>query len=148
MITLNAEARDSKIKPEVLRKNGKTPAVFYGRKQKSTPIAISATEYIKVWKKAGESTVVTLKLGDEELEALIYGIDKEPLTGAIRHADFYVFEKGQKMKIKIPIEFVGVAPAVKDMGGVLVRVLHELEIEAAPKDLPPVFSIDISSLVH
>jgi large subunit ribosomal protein L25 len=103
-------------------------------------------EFLKVWKKAGETAVVVLKTKEGPLESLIYAVDRNPVTGAPRHADFYVFEKGQKIKVKIPLEFTGSAPAVKDLGGVLVKVLREVEIEAAPKDLPQVLIVDISKL--
>ncbi len=145
-ISLQFEKRDAKVAPSTLRNAGRIPAVFYGRKQKSTPITIATRDFEKVWKKAGEHTVVNLQQGSEEVETLLHAVDKHPVTGIPRHADFYVFEKGQKLKIKIPIEFIGVSPAVKDLGAVLVKVVHNLEIEAAPKDLPQKLEVDISSL--
>ena len=145
-IALQFEKRDAKVAPNTLRNAGRIPAVFYGRKQSSTPITLSARDFEKVWKKAGENTVVNLQSGNEEVQALIHEVQKHPVTGIVRHVDFYVFEKGQKLKIKIPIEFKGVSPAVKDMGAVLVKVMYDLEIEAAPKDLPQKIEVDISSL--
>ena len=146
-ITLGVEPRDAKTNVVLLRKAGKMPAVYYGRKQASTPVTVSAVEFSKVLKKAGESSVVTLKTKEGVLDSLIYDVDRDPVTGALRHADFYVFEKGQKIKVKIPVEFSGVSPAVKELGAVLVKVLREVEIEAAPKDLPRVLIVDISKLV-
>ena len=113
-----------------------------------TPITISKSEFKKVWKEAGESSVIDLVGKDIEAEALIYDIDRDPVTDEPRHADFYVFEKGKKIEIAVPLEFIGIAPAVKDMGGTLVKVLHELEIEALPKDLPHNIRVDISSLLN
>lgn len=145
-IALQFEKRDAKVAPNTLRNNGLMPAVFYGRKQTSTPITLSVRDFEKAWKKAGENTVVNLQNKDEEVQALIHAVEKHPVTGAALHADFYVFERGQKLKIKIPIEFKGVSPAVKDMGAVLVKVMYDLEIEAAPRDLPQKIEVDISSL--
>jgi large subunit ribosomal protein L25 len=102
---------------------------------------------VKVWKEAGESSVVTLETPDGTQESLIHDVDLDPITGAPRHADFYVFEKGHKLEIDIPLEFTGVSPAVKDLGGTLVKVLHSLKIEAMPKDLPHNITVDISSLL-
>lgn len=147
MLTLNVEKRDFKTNLDVLRKSGKIPAVFYGPKEKTSPITVSTVDFIKVWKKAGESSVVVLKDGSHEHEALICDIDVHPVTGAPRHADFYVIEKGKKVKVHVPLVFEGVSPAVKDMGGILVKVLRDLEIEAAPKDLPHELKVDISALV-
>ena len=148
MFTLEVKKRDSSKTLSKLRQDGIVPAVFYGRKEKSTPIAIAQKEFLKVWKLAGESSVVTLK-GDigEEKQSLIEDVQRDPVTGVPIHADFYVFEKDHRLKIKVPIEFAGEAPAVKDLGGILVKVMHELEIESLPKDLPHTVSIDISALV-
>ena len=148
MIKLNVENRDKTQKSAVLRKAGKMPAVFYGKKEKSTPVIISKAEFKKVWREAGESSVIDLVGKNIEAEALIYDVDLDPVTDEPRHADFYVFEKGKKIEISVPLEFIGVAPAVKDMGGTLVKVMHEIEIEALPKDLPHNISVDISSLVN
>ncbi len=148
MITLSAEKRDIKTSVEDLRKAGKLPAVFYGPKEKSTSISISMKEFIKAFRQAGESSVIILKEGNEEHETLIYDVDVHPLTGAPRHADFYVIEKGKKVKVHVPLAYEGVSPAVKDLGGILVKVLRELEIEASPKDLPHELKVDITSLVE
>jgi len=146
MITLAVEKRTKDQKMEALRNKGLLPAVFYGPKEKSTPISVSRVEFTKVWKKAGESSVIILKDGAHEHEALIHEIDVHPVTGIPRHADFYVIEKGKKVKVHVPLTFDGVSPAVKDLGGILVKVMRELEIEAAPKDLPHDLSVDISAL--
>ncbi|MBX4198679.1 50S ribosomal protein L25 [Candidatus Parcubacteria bacterium] len=146
MLSLKVETRDLKTKPEDIRKAGFIPAVFYGKKEKSTPISIAKADFVKAWKTAGESTVVSLETPEGSVESLIHDIDFDPVTGAPRHADFYVFEKGHKVKVEVPIEFTGVSPAVKDQGGTLVKVLYALKIEAMPRDLPHGIEIDISPL--
>ena len=146
MITLTVEKREANTKLAEVRKQGFIPAVFYGHKQEATSISVKAVDFLKVWKQAGESSVINLTGKGIDHEVLIQAIDLDPVTDVVRHADFYVIEKGKKVKVKIPLEFIGVAPAVKDLGGILVKVLHELEIEAMPKDLPHDLKIDISAL--
>ena len=146
-ITIKAEVRTQLGKVEGLRKKGLFPAVFYGKKEKSTPIQILASEFKKVWKEAGESSVVTISLPDDKLDALIKDVQFDPVSGQPVHADFYVFEKGQKMEISIPIEFIGESPAVK-LGAVLVKTLHELKIKAEPANLPHAIEVDISGLLE
>ena len=148
MLTLKAEIRDIHTKPETVRKAGKIPAVFYGKKEATTPISIPKIDFLKVWNKAGESSVVTLEMPEGKKESLIQDIDLDPVTGNPRHADFYIFEKGHKVEVELPIELIGVSPAVKDLGGMLVKVLHELEVKAMPKDLPHNIEIDIKTLVN
>ncbi|OHA16653.1 MAG: hypothetical protein A3G52_03180 [Candidatus Taylorbacteria bacterium RIFCSPLOWO2_12_FULL_43_20] len=131
-----------------LRDRGEIPAVYYGRKEKTTPISVSRTEFIKIWKKAGESSIVSLSDGPETHDSLIKDVDVDPVTGVARHADFYVIEKGKKLEVDIPINYLGISPAVKDLGGILIKVMHELKIEAEPKDLPHNIDLDISVLTN
>jgi large subunit ribosomal protein L25 len=148
MLSLTVERRDAKARPENIRKTGKIPAVFYGPKEASTSVSIDAKEFGKAWKKAGKSSVIILKDGSAEHEALIHEIDVHPLSGEPRHADFYVIEKGKKIEVAVRLDFGGIAPAVKDKGGILVKVHREIEIEAAPRDLPHQLTVDISKLVE
>ncbi len=147
MLTLHYTGRDSTKKPEALRKSGSLPAVLYGPKEPSTPVTLTAIDFSKVWKSAGESSIILLKgPKGEEHEALIHDVALNPVSDQPLHADFYVIEKGKKLQISVPLVFTGVAPAVKDLGGTLVKVLHEVEIEALPKDLPHELTVDIASL--
>ncbi len=147
MINLQVKPRAVGESLENMREDGFMPAVFYGKKQESTPVSVAMADFLKVWKQAGESAVVTLKNeGSEDIEALIHDVDLDPISEMPRHADFYVFEKGHKIEIDVPLEFIGVSIAVKDLGGILIKVLHNVKIEAMPKDLPQKIEVDISSL--
>lgn len=147
MLSITIEKRETGKKGlYATRDAGKIPAVFYGAKEESTPIAVPAVEFLKLYRAAGESSVVILKDGSNEHQALIHDVAVDPVTGDILHADFYVIEKGKKVRVHIPLEFVGVSEAVKG-GAVLVKVLHEVEIEAEPAKLPHNVKVDISVLV-
>ncbi len=148
MLTLKTEIRSKADKLEKIREAGKVPAVFYGKKEASTPISIPKVEFLKVWKEAGESSVVTLETPTGAKESLIQDVDLDPITGVPRHADFYVFEKGHKVEVELPLEFVGIPAAVKDLGGMLVKVLYKIKIEAMPKDLPHNIEVDTSALAN
>lgn len=148
MLALKTEKRDTEIQLEALRKSGKIPAVFYGKKEASTPITVLEADFLKVWHEAGESSVVSLETPEGTKESLIQDVDLDPVTGNPRHADFYVFEEGHKVEVELPLEFTGVSPAVKDLGGSLVKVSHELSVTAMPKDLPHNINVDISSLIN
>jgi large subunit ribosomal protein L25 len=77
---------------------------------------------------------------------MIHEVAYHPVTGKPLHVDFYVIEKGKKVTTNVPLEFVGEAPAVKSLGGTLMKIMHEIEIEAMPKDLPHEIVADISVL--
>ncbi len=146
MIKLEAQKRDKTASLEALRKEGKMPAVFYGKKTESTPISISQKDFMKSWREAGESGVITIVTPAGSFDTLLKDVDIDPITDAPRHADFYVFEKGKKVEVAVPLDFVGVSAAVKDLGGNLIKTLHELKISAEPQNLPHDIKVDISSL--
>jgi large subunit ribosomal protein L25 len=143
---LTVAKRDSKKKAHSLRKEGVLPAVVYGRSEESTPIAIDRKQFEKVFRAAGESTVIVLKGLGGDKNALINEVDFDPVSGEPIHADFYAIEKGQKVTVSVPLEFEGTSPAVKDLGGILVKVMHELEIECDPTELPHSIHVDVSKL--
>ncbi len=143
---LTVEKRDKKTNSNTLRREGKLPAVVYGRSEESTPITLDRKVFEKLFREAGESTVITLKGLGANKDALIHEVSVHPVTGAAMHADFYAIQKGQTVTVSVPLEFEGVSPAVKDLGGTLVKVMHELEIECEPKDLPHFIVVDISRL--
>jgi large subunit ribosomal protein L25 len=147
MFKLKVEKRDIKENLGALRGASKIPAVYYGPKDPSTPIKLTLSDFKKAWKTAGESTVISLEGNGVDAEVLIQDVDLDPVTDVPIHVDFYAIEKGKKLKVDVPLEFVGVASAVKDLGAVLVKVLHTVEIEALPKDLPHKLEVDISGLI-
>ncbi len=145
MLKLSVQKRQKGSAKEV-RNTGEIPGVFYGPKAESTPISIKEVEFMKAWKAAGESSVITLLEGSEEHDALIHDVASNPVTDKVEHVDFYVIEKGKKVSVAMPLDFIGESPAVKNLSGILIKVIHELEIEAMPKDLPHSIEVDISSL--
>jgi len=147
-INIKAEKRVKLGKLKAVRSEGFLPAVYYGPKNESTPIKINKVDFIKAWKNAGESTVINLATPEGDLDALIHDVDLDPLTNEPRHADFYIFEKGHKVEIEIPIEFIGVSPAVKDLGGSLMKILRELKIKSTPANLPKQIEVDISPITE
>jgi large subunit ribosomal protein L25 len=147
MLKLIAQERDTKASPRSFRKKGLLPAVFYGPKEKSMAIILNKIDFVKTLREAGESTVIELKTPKGEKEVLIHEVAYEPVRGEPIHVDFYVPEKGKKVAVHVPLEFFGTSLAIKDLGGTLVKVLHEIEVEALPKDLPHDIKIDIGALV-
>jgi len=145
-ISLSASKREVTGKAvKSLIKEGNIPAVVYGPKQGAIAISVVARDFDKVLKAAGESTVVELAGLGEPMQVLIHDVDRDPITNTPRHADLYAIEKGAKVEVAVQLSFVGESPAVK-AGANLVKVMHEIEIEAAPADLPHSIEVDISSL--
>jgi len=144
---LTVEKRANDVKAKALRDKGVLPAVVYGRSEESTPIAIDLKTFSKLYRAAGESSVITLKGLGADKQVLIHDVSFDAVSGAPIHADFYAIQKGQKVTVSVPLEFDGVAPAVKDLGGILTKVMHEIEVTCEPADLPHAIHVDITKLV-
>jgi large subunit ribosomal protein L25 len=132
--------------PKETSKEGFIPAVYYGSHSASVSVFINAKEFTKVLASEGASSSVSLVTVNGNETAMIQDVQLHPVKGHVIHADFFVLEKGQKVHVKTPIEFIGESAAVK-AGGVLVKVLHELSVEGDPAKLPHEFTVDLSALV-
>ncbi|MFA6076646.1 MAG: 50S ribosomal protein L25 [Candidatus Paceibacterota bacterium] len=146
MFVIKAEKRGLDAKLGILRNSGKIPAVFYGAGKETTSVSISNVEFKKVWRDAGESSAVKVAMPDGDINVLIHEVQVDPVTDEPIHVDFLVIDMKKKIRVKVPIIFEGVSNAVKSGIGNLVKVLHEIEIEALPADLPHNLSVDISKL--
>lgn len=162
MNKLTATMRSKKDKLSTIRNNGMVPAVVYGARVENTLISVSSIDFEKILKIAGESSTIVLELKNDEAEkvlptsrtesikkidVLIHEVQVDPIKGFPIHIDFLAIDMNKPVEVTIPIEFTGIAPAEKDGLGVLVKVMHEVEIEALPKDLPHNFSVDLSTLI-
>ena len=146
MITLEVQGREAHKNVAEARKAGLIPAVFYGTHTKSTPVYVNQTTFTKIFKEAGESTIVTLDTGKEKISSLIHDVQREPVSNKISHVDFYTIEANQTLRVQVHLEFVGVSEAVKSLGATLVKTMHEVEVECLPQALPHSIEVDISSL--
>src|SRR3989338_2192762 len=146
-IELNADTRTvlgSKVKS--IRNSGLIPAVLYGKGQEVLNLQVPIKDFSKVLNEAGESTLVYINVDGKSYPTIIHDVAKDPVKDDIIHADFYKVSLTEKIKTKVPVVFVGESPAVKDLAGIFVRNVNELEVEALPQNLPYEISIDISSL--
>ncbi|TAK94850.1 50S ribosomal protein L25 [Patescibacteria group bacterium] len=147
-IKLAAQSRD-KSSPLVraMRKAGRIPAVIYGNKIESISLDVSALDFKKVFTKAGESTVITVDVdGGKSVNAIIQDVQLDPLSGAVSHIDFFQVRMDEKIEATIPLEFVGESKAIKEMGGVLVKSIDEIEVSCLPADLPHAIEVNLAAI--
>ncbi len=129
-----------------LRRQGILPGVLYGNNFQARNIQLPLKEFQKVYTEAGESTLIYLKLDDESYPVIIHDVAVDAVRDSYIHVDFYKVRLDEKIHAKIPVEFVGESPAVKDFGGILVKNITEVEVEGFPQDLPHNFTVDLSVL--
>jgi large subunit ribosomal protein L25 len=155
MINLSAKIRkDLGKKVNNLRKKGILPAVLYGPKIKNFSLELDLKEFEKVYREAGESSLVSLNVdfsGEQEkikkkFIVLIHEVKFDPLTDGPIHVDFYQPKLDEEITATIPVVFEGEAPAVKDLGGTLVKNIQEVEVKALPQNLPHEIKVNVERL--
>lgn len=131
-----------------LRREGLTPAHLYGKGVDSLPLAVETPVLYRVLAQAGRSVPVSVRVdGDSQPRiAFVSGVQRDPVTSQVLHVDFYQVSLTEKVRMSVPIALTGEAPAAKMAGGVLVKALETLEVEALPLDLPRQVAVDVSKL--
>lgn len=147
MNKLTATKRSKTDKLAIIRSNGMVPGIVYGARVENQMISVSSVEFEKILKVAGESSTIILEIDKgEKIDVLIHDIQVDPVKGYPVHIDFLAIDMNKSIEVNIPIEFTGIAVAEKNGLGVLVKVIHEIEVEALPKDLPHNVIVDVSVL--
>ena len=148
MITLNATKRTETGKASRrLSDEGKMPAIVYGPNHKAEAVTLILTDFTKILRNEGESTVVEITGLGASFQALIQEIDHDPVTNIPRHADLYAIKKGAKVTVSVPLLFTGESGAAK-AGASIVKVMHELEVEADPSKLPHEIEVSLDALAE
>jgi len=145
LVLESREAKGKKLAP--FRKEGKLPVVVYGHDIKeSGNYFVDMKTFKKVYEAAGESSVVTLEFDGKTKDTLIHDVAVHPVTDEPLHADFLSIDTSKPVEVAVELNFVGVSPAVKNFGGLLIRVVHELEISVLPKHLVHSIDVDLTKL--
>lgn len=147
-IKLEAKKREERgRKTNKGRKQGLVPAIVYGKVIKSQSLWINDLDFQRLLKKSGKSVIIELSIeGKDSRNVIIHEIQKNPVSEKHIHVDFYQVRMDEKIEAEIILEYISEAPAVKELGGVLVKNMDKLEVECLPADLPSHIDVDISLL--
>ncbi len=150
MSTLSASIRPPSGKEaKSLRHQGLIPGVIYGHGIENKSLAIDEKALNKVYRQVGETTLFDLVIdGQQPIKVLIQDIQRNPVSGSIQHVDFHQVRMDEKIEVDIPLKYVGEAPAVKELGGILVRAVSELKVKCLPKDLVNGIEVNLGSLAQ
>jgi large subunit ribosomal protein L25 len=149
-VEIQIEPRDSGSKGKVkeLRRQGKLPGVFYGPKAQAVPLELDRKEFLSRVADLEGSRLIRMKSASPLLAdrvALVKELQFHPVTGEVVHADFYEVDLTAKIRVKVPLHFVGKAEGVV-RGGILQPVVREVEVECLPMDIPEYFNVEVSAL--
>ena len=149
--TLNAEKRDGTGKgvARKLRQEGKIPGVLYGRELDSMHLSLDSHAAELLFRSISvDNTIVQLKVKGvkEPFETLVREIQTHPFKDTLLHVDFLRIQKGVMVDLNIPVHLVGVPVGVKQDGGVLEQIVHDLAVRCIPSQIPESFEVDVSAL--
>lgn len=149
-LELKAETRSTTGKGlGPLRRQGFVPAVVYGKGVEADPIQIEAKVLRKVLAQAGTHQLIALQIGSKKPRmTLARDIQIDAVKRNVVHVDFYAVNMREKVTAEVPLVFVGVSPAVKDLNGILVHSLSEVEIECLPADLISSIEVNVEGLTE
>jgi large subunit ribosomal protein L25 len=143
MYSLKAELREKK---ENVRNEGFIPVILYGPEIKENILLkVSELEFKKIYKEAGETSLIDLENNGKIYPVLVYDYENDPMTGEFIHIDFYSPNLKEEVEAEVPVELIGTAPAVS-LGGTLIQNIHILHVKALPSDLPHKIEVDVSKL--
>ncbi|MBT7275063.1 MAG: 50S ribosomal protein L25/general stress protein Ctc [Woeseiaceae bacterium] len=148
---LIAEMRDDRGKgaSRRLRHQGKVPAIIYGAGREPRALMFDHNKVLRELENASfYSSILTIKVGDKSRAAIVKDIQRHPSKKQILHIDLQRIVEDEKIRMQIPIHFLGEEEAVgvKIGGGSVSRLMTEIEVSCFPKDLPEFLEVDISEL--
>ena len=127
------------------RRSGKIPSVVYGRRDPLS-IVIDEHEFGSKFKAVSESTIIKLESPESAIEVLVKDYQEDIVSGRITHIDFYEVDQSRALRARVAVHVRGSSQGVRE-GGLLETLIHDLEIECLPKDLPEDIVVDVTPLM-
>jgi large subunit ribosomal protein L25 len=147
--TLAAEPREISGKRVAgLRREGRLPAVVFGRGLDSTSVSIDTHAFDLLRRKTGPNALVDLSIGGEKSQpVLIHGVQVHPVTRRPLHVDLFLVRMTEELTVDVPLVPVGESTAVSTDGGTLLHGIESVKVKALPDHLPQSIEYSIESLV-
>lgn len=131
-----------------LRREGKLPAILYGKHVETMPIEIDHREASRILHGLSPSALIQIQLDGDEHLALVREKQRDVILGTLMHVDFQAVSLTERVRSEVSIDLIGESPAVKNLGGILVTNVEQLDVEALPRDLPERIEVDVSNLLE
>ncbi len=131
-----------------VRMQGLIPAVVYGAGKESVAVTVDPKVITKIlYSDSGHNTIFDLAIeGAPASKGMIVEWQNEPIKGHLLHIDIKRIAMDKAMRVSVPVQLIGTPAGVKMGGGVLGQVLHEVEIECLPGDIPSHIDVDVAAL--
>ncbi len=133
---------------EAVRGEGLIPGILYGQGIEPVSVAVAYNIFSKLYNQAGESSLIDCQIegGKEPVKVIIQDVQFDPVKGRFIHFDLRQINMLQEMNVSVQLNFINEAPAVKELGGTLIKAHDSLEIKCLPKDLVSSINVDLNVL--
>jgi len=150
ILAVESRAKTGTTASHALRRNGKIPAILFGHGADPLPIAFAARSLDEILHAGAKSHLLAITIdGKTKDTALLRDLQRDPVTHRVTHADLQRVSATESIHAVLRVVTVGVAQGVRDSGGVLDVILHDLEVQGPANELPEKIEIDVGSLgVH
>jgi len=148
-ISASVRSANGKSESRRMRREGRVPGIFYGPARTTVSIEVDAKEFGNKVANLEGSHLIRFNSNASELSgrvALVREVQYHPVTGALLHADLYEVDLNKRLRIQVPLHFVGKAIGVTQQSGILQPILREVDVECLPTDIPDFFEVDVSHL--
>lgn len=130
-----------------LRRDGWVPGVIYRDGAEARPVSLPKHEFEQLLHHhTSEHVMIRIEIGGKEESVLLKEVQHDAMTGGVEHVDLQEVAMDKKLHIEVPVELIGEAEGVKNQGGVLDHLLHEIEISCFPADIPESINVDVSAM--
>jgi large subunit ribosomal protein L25 len=148
---INAEPRNDQGKgaSRRLRHAGKVPAVIYGGHAEARNVSFEHHKLLQlIDNEKFYSSIISVSVGGEKQPAIVKDVQMHPAKPAVLHVDLQRVSENEKIRLHLPIHFIGAAaaPGVKTQGGVVSHLMADVEVTCLPKDLPEFLEVDMSAM--
>jgi large subunit ribosomal protein L25 len=146
--SLNIERRDGggTTKARALRRSGKVPGILYGHGS-TEPITVDRRAFDDLLHHGGRTGLIELKLGGKRFDtALVREVQIDPVSRRPIHVDLQRVSANETVHAKLPIVTSGTADGVRNFGGVMDVIVHELDVEGPANKLPDHLEVDVTDL--
>jgi large subunit ribosomal protein L25 len=147
---ITVKSRDGKgsANSRRLRRDGWVPGVIYSEGGAARAVSLPKHEFEQMLRHhASEHVMVKIQIdGGAEEAVLLKEVQHNALSGGVVHVDMQKVDLNKKLRVEVPVELTGEADGVKNQGGVLDHLLHHVEIECFPADIPEEIMVDVSGL--
>ncbi len=131
-----------------IRSSGRVPAIVYGKDLAPMALTVDGHEALRLFQSISvENTIVSLAIdGEDKMDTLVREVQSHPFRYELIHVDFYQIQKGVEIEVDIPLLLTGTAEGVRNSGGILEQILHEIRVKCVPSQIPVSFEIDVTVL--